>query len=79
MNNVIHVNFGNNVVDAEEEFVIEVQLNTELDDYLDSLREQGVDEDDVLEVEEAIADYEVYVAADDVVQKFADEWLEQFL
>ena len=79
MNNVIHVNFGNNVVDAEEEFVIEVQLNTELDDYLDSLREQGVDEEDVLEVEEAIADYEVYVAADDVVQKFADEWLEQFL
>jgi len=79
MNNVIHVNFGNNVVDAEEEFVIEVQLNTELDDYLDSLREKGIDEDDVLEVEEAINDADVYFAADDVVQKFADEWLEQFL
>lgn len=79
MNNVIHVDFGNNAVGAEDEFVIEVQLNTELDDYLDSLREKGIDEDDVLEVEEAIADYEVYVAADDVVQKFADEWLEQFL
>ena len=79
MNNVIHVYFGNNAVGAEDEFVIEVQLNTELDDYLDSLREKGIDEDDVLEVEEAIADYEVYVAADDVVQKFADEWLEQFL
>lgn len=79
MNNVIHVNFGNNVVDAEEEFVIEVQLNTELDDYLDSLREKGIDEDDVLEVEEAINDVDVYFAADDVVQKFADEWLEQFL
>ena len=79
MNNVIHVDFGNNAVDAEDELMIEVQLNTELDDYLDSLRELGIDEDDVLEVEEAIADYTVYAAADEVVQELADGWLKNLL
>ena len=79
MDNVIHVDFGNNAVDAEDELMIEVQLNTELDDYLDSLRELGIDEDDVLEVEEAIADYTVYAAADEVVQELADGWLKNLL
>lgn len=79
MNNVIHVNFGNNVVDAEDELVIEVQLNTDLDDYLDSLRELGVDEDDILETVDAINDMDVYFAADDEVKAFADGWFNQFL
>jgi hypothetical protein len=79
MDNVIHVNFGNNTVDVEDEYIIEIHLNTELDNYLDCLRVEGIDEDDVLEVEEAINNADVYFAADDVVQKFADEWLEQFL
>ena len=35
MDNVIHVNFGNNTVDVEDEYIIEVHLNTELDHYLD--------------------------------------------
>ena len=76
---MIHVDFGNNAVDAEDELMIEVQFNTELDDYLDSLRELGIDEDDVLEVEEAIADYTVYAAADEVVQELADGWLKNLL
>ncbi len=79
MDNVIHVDFGSNAVDAEDELMIEVQLNTELDDYLDSLRELGIDEDDVLEVEEAIADYTAYAAADEVVQELADGWLKNLL
>jgi len=79
MDNVIHVNFGNKTDDIEDgqdnEFVIGVQLNTPLDHYLDSLRTLGLDEDDVLEVADAIEDYEIYAAADDVIQKFADGWL----
>ena len=54
MDNVIYVDFSNNPDDSEYEFVIEVDPNTELDHYLDSIRTLGLDEDDVLEVKEAI-------------------------
>ena len=79
MDNVIYVDFSNNPDDSEYEFVIEVDPNTELDHYLDSIRTLGLDEDDVLEVKEAIDDYEVYSAADEVVQTFADGWLKNLL
>ena len=83
MDNVIHVDFTNKTVEAEDsqdnEFVIGVYLNTPLDHYLDSLRTLGLDEDDVLEVADAIDDYEIYAASDEVVRKFADGWLQNLL
>lgn len=47
--------------------------------YLDNLREEGVDDEDIQEILDAILDKDVYFAADEVVQEFADGWLHQFL
>ena len=79
MDNVIHVDFSNNPDDSDYEFVLEIDPNIDLDHYLEGIRTLGLDEDDVLEVKEAIADYEVYAAADEVVQTFADGWLKNLL
>lgn len=83
MDNVIHVDFTSKTTEDEgvqdNEFVIGVYLNTPLDHYLDSLRTLGLDEDDVQEIADAIEDYDIYAAADDVVQKFADGWLTNLL
>ena len=57
---------------------LSTNLNS-LSEYLDSLREQGVDDEDILEVIDAINDKDAYFAADEVVQEFADGWLHQFL
>jgi hypothetical protein len=68
MDNVIHVDFGNK---AKEEDL----HKSALEYYLDELRTLGLDEDDVLEVADAIVSFDAYLAADDIVQKFADNWL----
>ena len=70
MNNVIRVDFGkkNNAVVPYDGLTA----------YLDSLREQGVDDEDILETIDAINDVDAYVAADDVVKTFADGWFNQF-
>ena len=47
--------------------------------YLDSLREKGVDDEDILDIIDAINNADAYFAADEVVQEFADGWLSQFL
>jgi hypothetical protein len=47
--------------------------------YIDSLRAMGAEDDDLIEVIEAINDMDVYFAADDEVKAFADGWLHQFL
>jgi hypothetical protein len=47
--------------------------------YLDSLRAMGAEDEDLIEVIEAINDMDVYFAADDEVKAFADGWLHQFL
>jgi hypothetical protein len=47
--------------------------------YLDSLREQGVDDEDILDTIDAINNVDSYFAADDEVKTFADGWLHQFL
>jgi hypothetical protein len=47
--------------------------------YLDSLREQGVDDEDILDTIDAINNADAYFAADDEVKTFADGWLHQFL
>ena len=47
--------------------------------YLDSLREKGIEEDDILDTLDAINNANAYFAADEVVQEFADGWLNQFL
>jgi hypothetical protein len=72
MDNVIHVDFSNK---ANEERL----TMSALDYYLDGLRTLGLDEDDVLDVADAINSYDEYITADDVVQKFADGWLKNLL
>jgi hypothetical protein len=47
--------------------------------YLDSLREKGVDDEDILDTIDAINNVDAYFAADDEVKTFADGWLHQFL
>ena len=71
MNNVIYVDF----VKKTDTTCMDVDLTT----YLDSLRELGVDDEDILETIDAINDVDAYVAADDEVKTFADGWLNQFL
>ena len=71
MNNVIHVDFSkkNNTQEVPESLTA----------YLDSLREQGVDDEDILDTIDAINNVDAYFAADDEVKSFADGWLHQFL
>jgi len=76
MSNVIHVEFGKKNVDTQQCVPGE---DPSLTAYLDSLREMGVDDEDILEVIDAILDKDAYFAADEVVQEFADGWLHQFL
>lgn len=74
MSNVIHVEFGKKN-EVEDTYYITPDLN----DYLDSLREMGVEEQDILDTVDAINDMDAYFAADEEVQQFANGWLEQFL
>jgi hypothetical protein len=48
-------------------------------EYLDDLRKQGIDEDDILEVADAISSYDIYRASDEVVQQLADGWLQNIV
>lgn len=75
MGEVIHVEFGK--MDIEEQEVLGVNLD--LTAYLDTLRNQGIIEDDILDIIDAINDMDAYFAADDEVKTFADGWLQQFL
>jgi hypothetical protein len=68
---VIQVEFGKKNVTQE--------VPDSLTAYLDSLREQGVDDEDILDTIDAINNVDVYLAADDEVKTFADGWLHQFL
>ena len=74
VSNVIHVDFTKKNVGLEV-----LGISPDLAAYLDSLREMGVDEDDILETIDAINNMDAYFAADEVVQEFADGWLHQFL
>lgn len=75
MSNVIHVEFSKKNAIVQQSVPVEPSLTA----YLDSLREMGVDDEDILEVIDAILDKDAYFAADEVVQEFADGWLHQFL
>ena len=77
MSNVIQVEFGkkNASLAATESAVI----GTGLTAYLDSLREKGIDDEDILETIDAINNVDAYFAADDEVKTFADGWLQKFL
>lgn len=61
MDNIIHVDFTR-------------KLEPALEGYLNSLREQGIDEDDVMDVLDAINDVEVYSTADDDIRLLASGW-----
>jgi hypothetical protein len=76
MSNVIQVEFGkkNNVQDVPG-----TDTAPSLSAYLDSLREQGVDDEDILDTIDAINNVDAYFAADDEVKTFADGWLQKFL
>ena len=71
MSNVIHVEFGKKN-DVQE-------VPDSLTAYLDTLRVQGVDDEDILDTIDAINNVDAYFAADDEVKTFADGWLHQFL
>lgn len=75
MSNVIHVEFGKTNVTQGVPGIIAPSLTA----YLDSLREKGIDDEDILETIDAINDVDAYFAADDEVKTFADGWLHQFL
>jgi len=62
MSNVIHVEFGKKNV-VEQQGVQEIPPS--LTAYLDSLRKQGVDDEDILDTIDAINDVDAYFAADD--------------
>jgi hypothetical protein len=68
---VIQVEFGKKNVTQE--------VPDSLTAYLDSLRERGVDDEDILDTIDAINNADAYFAADDEVKTFADGWLHQFL
>jgi hypothetical protein len=76
MSNVIQVEFGkkNNVQSGPG-----TDTAPSLTAYLDSLREKGIDDEDILETIDAINNVDSYFAADDEVKTFADGWLHQFL
>ena len=73
MSNVIHVDF------SKKNAIVQQEVPDSLTAYLDSLREQGIDDDDIMDVVDAITSADNYFVADEVVQKLADVWLEQFL
>ena len=77
MSNVIYVEFSktNTSVSATES----AEIGSDLTAYLNSLREQGVDDEDILETIDAINNMNAYFAADDEVKAFADGWLQKFL
>jgi hypothetical protein len=75
MSNVIQVEFGKKNVTEVQGTDTAISLTA----YLDSLREQGVDDEDILETIDAINNVDAYFAADDEVKTFADGWLHQFL
>jgi hypothetical protein len=63
MNNVIYVDFK--------------RPATELENYLAGLRQMGIDEDDVLDLTDAINDFGEYQRADIVVKTLADVWFDK--
>jgi hypothetical protein len=70
MNNVIYVDF----VKKTDTTSTDVDLVA----YLNSLRDLGIDEDDILDTLDAIKDIDCYVAVDDEVKEFANGWFNQF-
>ena len=72
MGEIIQVDFSRNNV-MQQDGVPDLVM------YLDSLREKGIEEDDILDTLDAINNANAYFAADEVVQEFADGWLNQFL
>ena len=76
MGKVIHVEFGKT---NDTQGVPGTDTAPSLTAYLDSLREQGVDDEDILETIDAINSMDAYFAADDEVKTFADGWLQKFL
>ena len=76
MDNVVFVNFGQ----QEPVLFSRVdQVSDSIEAYLDQLRGSGLDEDDVIDVRDAITSYDAYAVSDDVVQSFADTFNSQYL
>ena len=67
MGQVIHVDFSNRN-----------HYQNELSVYLNYLRSVGLDEDDVLDIQDAIIDKYLYLEADEIIQEFANGWFKKF-
>ena len=67
MGQVIHVDFSTRN-----------HYQNELSAYLNYLRTGGLDEDDVLDIQDAILDKDCYFEADEIIQEFANGWFEKF-
>ena len=67
MSNVVYVDFTVNPKGVETSMAFE--------QFLSLLRSQGLDEDDILEVVDAIRDPEYYDTVDDEIKDIADAWL----
>lgn len=66
MGQVIHVDFSTRN-----------HYQNELPAYLNYLRTGGLDEDDVLDIQDAILDKDCYFEADEIIQEFANGWFEK--
>ncbi len=71
MNNVIVVNFRNQTVLGRE--IVPGQF-TSLDEYLEFLYNQGLDTDDILDLNDAILDFNFFQSTDSVIQDLASFW-----
>lgn len=68
MSNIVHINF-------QHRCRVERQPNADFEQFLQMLRDQGLDEDDVLEVTDAVQDPEYYETVDEDIRTIADAWL----
>jgi len=71
MSNVIVVNFRNQTVLGREFVPGEF---TNLDEYLEFLYNQGLDTDDILDLNDAILDFNFFQSTDSVIQDLASFW-----
>ena len=67
MDNIVYIDFSRG------------DRSPELNDYINHLRELGLDEDDVLDVIDCINDMTCYFDADDDIKLIVEHWLQQYV
>ena len=74
MDNVIHVNFG-----SPKPADVPVSEISTLSEYLQKLREEGLDEADIIELVDAIEHESSYLVCDEVIKELADAWFDRYM